>query len=172
MFSCYGVTANANMSPVGFAVIFGNENASGWKDFWQFVLCTHPSINRKEVTKILDQDKGIKSAIKEVLQSVGHYFCSWHLCKNIVLHCGGAGGRVPYSTLWTFLNKLSKCWSVAQWERERDQYFPKMYPKDLRYLNSIADASQYAVKCCKEADIIYMFHRTTSQVSEVMNALN
>jgi hypothetical protein len=47
-----------------------------------------------------------------------------------------------------------------------------MHPKDLRYLNSIADASQYAVKCCKEADNIYMFHRTTSQGSEVMNAVS
>ncbi len=78
MFSCYGVTANANMSPVGFAIIFGNENASSWKDFWQFILCTHPSINRGEVTIILDQDKVIKSAIEEVLQSAGHFFCSWH----------------------------------------------------------------------------------------------
>jgi hypothetical protein len=47
-----------------------------------------------------------------------------------------------------------------------------MHPKHLRYLNSIADASQYAVKRCKEAENIYMFHRTTSQGSEVMNAVN
>ncbi len=26
LFACYGVTANANMSPVGFAIIVGNEN--------------------------------------------------------------------------------------------------------------------------------------------------
>ncbi len=38
---------------------FGNENASSWKDFWQFVLCTHPLINRGEVATILDQDKGM-----------------------------------------------------------------------------------------------------------------
>ncbi len=78
---------------------------------------------------------------------------------------------MPYSALWAF-NKLSKCRSVAQWERERDGYFLKMHPKDLRYLNSVADASQYAVKCCKAADNIYMFHRTTLQGSEVMNAVN
>ncbi len=47
-----------------------------------------------------------------------------------------------------------------------------MHPKDLGHLNSIADASQYAVKRCKEADNIYMFHQTTSQGSEVMNAVN
>ncbi len=169
MFSCYGVTANANMLPVGFAIIFGNENASSWN--WRFVLRMHPLINRGEVTIILDQDKGIKSAIKVVLQSVGHFFCSWHQRKNIVLQCSGVSGQVPYSALWTF-NKLSKCWLVVQWEREHDQYFPKKHPKDLQYLNSIADALQYAVKCCKEADNIYMFHQTTSQGSEVMNAVN
>ncbi len=92
MFSCYGVTTNANMLPVGFAIIFGNENASSWKEFWLFVLSTHPSINRGEVTIISDQDKGILSTIKEVLQSIGHFFCSWQQCKNIVLQCGGAGG--------------------------------------------------------------------------------
>ncbi len=92
MFSCYGVTANANMSLVGFAIIFGNKNASSWKEFWRFILCMHPSIDRGEVIKISDQEKGIKSAIKEVLQSIGHFFCSWHQRKNIILQCGGAGG--------------------------------------------------------------------------------
>jgi hypothetical protein len=85
MLLCYGVTANANMLPVGFVINFGNENASSWKEFWRFILCTHPLIDRGEATIISDQDKGIKSAIKEVLQSVGHFFCSWHRCKNIVL---------------------------------------------------------------------------------------
>jgi hypothetical protein len=33
LFSCYGITANANMSPVEFAIIFGNENLLSWKDF-------------------------------------------------------------------------------------------------------------------------------------------
>jgi hypothetical protein len=65
MFLCHGVTANANMLPVGFAIIFGNENASNWKEFWRFILCMHPLINRGEVTMISDQDKGIKSAIKK-----------------------------------------------------------------------------------------------------------
>ncbi len=34
LFSCYGVTANSNMSPVGFAIKFGNENTSNWTKFW------------------------------------------------------------------------------------------------------------------------------------------
>ncbi len=49
MFSCYGVTDNSNMSLVGFAIIFGNENASGWKEFWRFILWTHPLNNRGDI---------------------------------------------------------------------------------------------------------------------------
>jgi hypothetical protein len=47
-----------------------------------------------------------------------------------------------------------------------------MHQKDIQYLNSINNTLQYAVKQCKEADNIYMVHRTTSQGLEVMNALN
>ncbi len=120
---------------------------------------------------ITDQDKGIKSAINKILQSAGHFFCSWHRRKNIVLQCGGAGGRVPYTALWMF-NKLGECRLVDQWGRQRDQYFPKMHKKHLQYLNSVNDASQHAVKRCKVTDNIYLFHRTTLQGSEVMNAVN
>jgi hypothetical protein len=49
MFTCYGITANANMSPVGFAIIFGNENSASWKEFWYFIVQMHPLINRADV---------------------------------------------------------------------------------------------------------------------------
>ncbi len=58
LFSCYGVTANSNMSPVGFAIIFGNENTSNWTKFWEYVLKLHPSMNSGYITIITDQDKG------------------------------------------------------------------------------------------------------------------
>jgi hypothetical protein len=45
-----------------------------------------------------------------------------------------------------------------------------MNMKDLNYLNSFPEALQYAVKRCKQGT--YMFHRTTYQGSEVMNAAN
>jgi hypothetical protein len=60
LFSCYGVTANSNMSPVGFAIIFGNENTSNWTKFWEYVLKLHPSMNSGYITIITDQDKGKK----------------------------------------------------------------------------------------------------------------
>ncbi len=58
--SFYGVTANSNMSPVGFAIIFGNENTNNWTKFWEYVLKLHPSMNSGYITIITDQDKGKK----------------------------------------------------------------------------------------------------------------
>jgi hypothetical protein len=60
LFSCYGVTANSNMSPVGFAIKFGNKNTSNWTKFWEYVLKLHPSMNSGYINIISDQDKGQK----------------------------------------------------------------------------------------------------------------
>jgi hypothetical protein len=42
LFSCYGITANGNMSPVGFGIVFRNENGTTWNKFWTFVKDIHP----------------------------------------------------------------------------------------------------------------------------------
>jgi hypothetical protein len=63
-----------------------------------------------------------------------------------------------------------ECRSVERFNKLCDRYFPQMNSKDLQYLNSVPDTSQYAVKRCKQG--AYMFHRTASQGSEVMNAVN
>ena len=36
LFSCYGSTANANTSPIDFAILFGNEDKAGWEAFFEF----------------------------------------------------------------------------------------------------------------------------------------
>jgi hypothetical protein len=169
MFTCYGITANANMSPVGFAIIFGNENGASWKEFWRFIVQTHPSINRANVTIVTDQDKGSMGAIEEILPAVGHFFCAWHRRKNIIKQCGGSSGRIPYSALWVY-NKLIECRSVEHFNKLRDRYFPLMDRRDLQYINNIEDTAQYPVKRCEQG--AYMYHRQTSQGSEVMNAAN
>jgi hypothetical protein len=97
LFACYGVTANADMSPVGFAIIFGNENGASWKEFWEFIHRTHPSMNRPNVTIVTDQEKGSMGAISDVMKDCGHFFCVWHRRQNIIKQCGGSSGRVPYS---------------------------------------------------------------------------
>ena len=47
LYSCYdcGTTANANTSPIAFAILFGNEGTAGWEEFWQFALSLHPLLN-------------------------------------------------------------------------------------------------------------------------------
>ena len=38
LYSAYGNMVNANMSPVAFAIIFGNEDCAGWTKFWNFAV--------------------------------------------------------------------------------------------------------------------------------------
>jgi hypothetical protein len=78
LFSCYGVTANSNASPVAFAIIFGNESTSTWRQFWKYALELHPSLDAGDITIITDQDKGQKNAIAHYLKLVGHFHCSYH----------------------------------------------------------------------------------------------
>lgn len=37
LFSAYSASANGNMSPIAFAILFGNEDTSNWTIFWEFV---------------------------------------------------------------------------------------------------------------------------------------
>jgi hypothetical protein len=145
MFACYGVTANANMSPVGFAIIFGNENGASWKQFWEFIHKTHPTMNRPDVTIVTVQDKGSMGGISAVMKDCGHFFCSWHSKENIIKQCGGSSCRVPYSALWVY-NRLKECRSVDHFDKLCEKYIPRMNKKDLQYLNNVEDVSQYAVK--------------------------
>jgi len=170
LFACYGVTANANMLPVGFAIIFGNENGTSWKKFWEFIHKTHPTMNRLDVTIVTDQNKGsIMGAISAVMKDCGHFFYAWHCRQNIIKQCGSSSGRVPYSALWVY-NGLTECRSIDHFDKLCERYFPHMNSKDLQYLNNVDDTSQYTVKRCEQG--AFMFHHTTSQGSEVMNAAN
>ncbi len=58
---------NTNMSPVGFAIVLGNENGTTWSRFWTFVKDIHPLINLPDVTIVTDQDKGQKSVITSIM---------------------------------------------------------------------------------------------------------
>ncbi len=84
LFTCYGITANANMCPVGFAIIFGNENLLSWKEFWKFIIELHPCINETDVTIVSDQDKGLFGAIAEEVPEAVNFHCSFHRSQNIV----------------------------------------------------------------------------------------
>jgi len=96
IFCCYGVTANTNMSSVGFAVIFGNKVGASWKQFWKFVVELHLPINSGKITIMTDQDKRQEMAISDYLTCDGHLHCSWHWYHNIMKKQGGGSSKTPY----------------------------------------------------------------------------
>jgi hypothetical protein len=171
LYSCYGITANANMFPVGFAIIFGNENLLSWKAFWKFVVELHPSVNQRDVTIVTDQDKGLEKAIAEEVTQVTNFHCSFHRSQNIIKMCGAKSGTRVYSALWVY-NRLLQCRTVTQLDKEKDKYFPLMHKSDLQYLNTLPDHSQYPAARCDMAPGVYMYHRTSSAAVESMNAAN
>ena len=66
-FSAYASTANANMSPIAFAIMFGGETTENWVEFWSFAAKLHPSINHPMVTIISDQNPGCIAAVAKVV---------------------------------------------------------------------------------------------------------
>jgi hypothetical protein len=170
LFFCYGITANSNMSPVGFTSIFGNENTSNWTKFWEYVLKLHPSMNSGYITIITNQDKGQKNSIARHLQQVGHFHCSWHRRQNIIKMCGGGRSKTQYSALWTY-NKLMHCSTPAK-DSTRNMYVKHMSAKDLQYLNTIEDKVQYPGASCAMEEYIYMYLQSASRAVELMNAAN
>ncbi len=171
LFLCYGITVNSNASPVAFAIIFGNESTNSWKQFWKYVMELHPSIDAGDITIITNQDKGQKNAISEYLKSVGHFHCSYHRRQNISKMCGGGGRKVPKSALW-MSSKLMKCRSIATIEHFKQEHFKNMKNKDIAYLNSLPDESQYSAARCAMSLLIYMNMRSSSGTVESMNKAN
>jgi hypothetical protein len=171
LFSCYGRTANANMSPVAFAIVFGNENGTSWSEFWKYAVELHPSINAGHITIITDQDKGQMTAIAENLSKVGHFHCSHHRRANIIKNCGGGGGKTKYTALWCYQAMLN-CRTVKQIEAFKAENFKFVKASDLKYLCKLLDTSLYPAARCAMRDDIYLFHLQASSGAESMNSAN
>jgi hypothetical protein len=54
----------------------------------------------------------------------------------------------------------------------KDQYMPKMHNSDINYLNKFPDISQNPASRCTLGEGIYMYHQTSSDAVESMNAAN
>ena len=173
LFSCYGVTANGNMSPVRFAIVLGNENGTTWEEFWIFVKGVHLLLNLLDVTIVTNQDKGQKSAIKDVMDQASHFHCAHHRRgnRNIIKMCGSESSSHIYSVLWVY-NCLVGCQTVEAIERKKNTSMEMMHIKDVQYLNSLEDEEQYPAMRCNKGPRIYMYHRSTSAAVESMNAAN
>jgi len=106
LFSAYVTTANGNMSPIAFGLLFGNEDTDNWSKFWLFVKKIHPCVNAPAKTIMTDQDKGVIASILEILPEAAQFHCSFHRIQNIIKKCGGRKGAPPLSALWMY-KKLS-----------------------------------------------------------------
>ena len=171
LFSAYTTTANANMSPVAFGLIFGNENIKNWTLFWNFVTSVHPSINRPQVTIMTDQDKGSIKALAQCIPLAHNFHCSYHRRENIIKACGGGKGKKPLTALWLY-NKLSDCSNMRQVNVEITKYLDKLHERDRHYLTKLENEKQYAAARCAMRPDVCMYGRSSSSGVESMNRAN
>jgi hypothetical protein len=121
LFLGYRTTANGNMSPLAFGLLFGNKNTEYWSKFWMFVKKVHPCIDGPTKTIVTDQDKGSIAAIQEQVPQAAQFHCLFHCPQNIIKKCGGGKGCTPLMALWMY-NLLSSCNSVKQLENNETKY--------------------------------------------------
>ena len=171
LFCFYGVTANSNMSPVGFALIFGDKTAECWHSFWKFVRSLHPEMNTDDVMIITDQDKGQMGTLADQMPNVGQFHCLWHRWQNILKKCGKGGRKIPDTAMWMY-NKPVSTRSTVLHKHCKTEHFPKMDNFDLNYLNSVPDTSQYPAAWCGQGNDIYMYLHSASNGAEAMNTAN
>jgi hypothetical protein len=99
LYSCYGSTANANTSPIAFAILFGNKDKAGWEAFFEFAKEQHPCLNDFKKTSIPDQAKGLVDSVKKALPQ-----------QAISTSHTTIGGRTPRSTVREARRFFSGSW--------------------------------------------------------------
>jgi len=171
LFSAYSKTANANMSPLAYAILFGNEDKANWSRFWAFLKNNHPTINQVTKTILTDQDKGSIEAVKEIIPDAKQFICSYHRRCNIIKTCGGGNGKKPFTALWMY-NLLGSCGTVEHIAILKDKYLDSMYPTDRHYLEKLPDEVQYRAARCKLHEDVCMFGSSASSGVESMNNAN
>ena len=171
LFSAYASTANGNMSPLAFGLLFGNEDTKNWSKFWDFVKRIHPSVDRPQMTILTDQDKGSIAAVAEEIPSAVQFHCSFHRRQNILKTFGGGKGATPLTALWMY-NLLTGCHSVAQLQSLKAKHYPEMHPSAVNYLNKLNDEQQYPAARCAMGDDICMYSKSASSGVESMNRAN
>ena len=172
LYSAYGTTANAQSSPIAFAILFGNEDKDAWIKFWEFAKLVHPWLangKQRGLTIITNQDKGSKEAIATVLPEAFNFCCSFHRRNNILGHC--KGGVQPDKAAWVF-NKLINAKTPEAIQRIKDDCFGRLAQRDVAYLCNLVDEEQYpAARCAMDRNVI-MYGRSSSASVESMNAAN
>ena len=170
LFSAYGTTANGNMSPLAFGIMFGSEDTGNWTKFWEFVKVIHPSVNGLQTTILTDQDKESTAAISDIMPEAHQFHCSYHRRQNIIKTCGGHG-QTPLTALWMY-NLLCGSNSLSQLNSTQNKYYPQMHPTDRHYLTKIDDRMQYPAARCSMGPNICMYGHSASSGVESMNNAN
>jgi hypothetical protein len=147
LFTAYAKTANGNMSPLLYGILFGNEDKANWTTFWTCLNQVHPHINQSNMTIMTDQDKGSIESVKLIIPNAAQFFCSYHRRCNIIKTCGGGIGYKPLSALWMF-NLLSSCSTIEHIAQLKVKYLEKMFPTDRHYLEKIPNEFQYPAARC------------------------
>ena len=102
------LTGNHDVKVVA-AGIAPTENGASWSWFIQHLKasCTD-LLTRNDVAVISDREKGLASAMDDILPMVPHSFCSFHIKKNV---------KTRYGTdLYGFIHQLATCLDVNEVE--------------------------------------------------------
>jgi hypothetical protein len=84
LYSAYAITANDNMSALGLAMLFGNEDKNNWTHFLKFIKKTHLIVDQPNKTILTNQDKGSLVAISDIVPLAGKFHCRFYCQENIV----------------------------------------------------------------------------------------
>ena len=102
LYLAYATTANGNISPLVFGLLFGNEDTKNWSKFWSYVKKIYPCIDLPEVTILKDQDKGSIVAVEKEVKQAAQFICSFHCHQNIIKTLGSGKGSTPLTALWMY----------------------------------------------------------------------
>ena len=147
LFSAYANTANGTMAPLGFAILFGNEDTTNWIKFWTFIKSVHPIVNQPTKTVITDQDKGSLASIKQILPEAGLFHCAFHRRQNIKKKFGGGEGSTPLTCLWMY-NLLMNCNSIGSIQYLKNKCLELMKPAHVACLESLQVDQQFPAAHC------------------------
>ena len=88
IFAVASYDANRNIVPLLYVYLVDVESASSWRLVLRILLQYYTNINTVDSVWISDQDKGLFSAINEILENGYHFFDSFHRSKNVQARCG------------------------------------------------------------------------------------
>jgi len=159
----------ATPSLFAFGIHFGNECREGWTQFFTAVKEWRPTLNKPQTTIISDQAKGLTESIREVLELVGKFCCSWHRRLNICTFVKGGTGQ--FLCIWMY-NKCMRANTVEELNEIKHTHSAHVADKALRYLNTLHNHEQYTCARVNMGEDIYMYQRSASSSVESMNNAN